>query len=71
MKDKKYDFTSFNYFLNNIAFPNEVCDNLIDLAFSHTDALDDSRTDEFKDGMNTIRMLYGEFKKLAAQQESA
>lgn len=34
MLAKQYDFASFNEFMNKIATPSEVCDQLMDLVFN-------------------------------------
>nr|DAT68570.1 MAG TPA: hypothetical protein [Caudoviricetes sp.] len=67
MLAKQYDFASFNEFMNKIATPSGVCDQLMDLVFNYSWCINEETVDRFKDDITTIYMLLGEFKKLAEQ----
>lgn len=64
----KYDFTSFNEFLNKFMSPSELLDDLTEMVLNYALAHDDNQTAVFKHDVDTMYVLIQEIKKLREQQ---
>lgn len=64
----KYDFTSFNDFLNTFETPLELVDDLTNLVMNYALAHDENQTEVFKRDIDTLYVLIQEIKKLREQQ---
>lgn len=64
----KYDFTSFNDFLNTFETPLELVDDLTNLVMNYALAHDENQTEVFKRDIDTLYVLIQEIRHLREQQ---
>lgn len=64
----KYDFTSFNEFLNTFETPLELVDDLTNLVMNYALAHDENQTEVFKRDIDTLYVLIQEIRHLREQQ---
>lgn len=55
---KQYDFTGLNNFFNTFMTPEQLMGELVELAFSYSEGVDEHNVDEFKNNMGTIYVIY-------------
>lgn len=61
---KQYDFSSLNVFFNDMEKPQELANDLVELAFNYAMLLDDYSVDLFKNDMSTIYLIWQEVNKI-------
>lgn len=61
---KQYDFTKLNEFFNHFITPEQLREELVELAFDYASKVEDGESELFKSNISTIYIIYSELKNL-------
>lgn len=60
----QYDFSSLNEFFNEFETPDELMNDLIDIAFRYSMCYNDEWHELFNNNMSTLYLIYNELSKI-------